>query len=95
MKHRAAAHTVAWLSLLFAVLSPINSVAGGSDFTFNPGSVSLAAVIGTETASQDVEVTNESGKALRISGITIELDSTEFSEINSCHTEILPGQAAR
>lgn len=91
MRLSMAVHTAVWRCLLLPVLSPTNSVAGGSDFTFNPGSVNLAAVIGTETASQDVEVTNVSGKALQISGIAIELDSSEFSEINNCHAEILPG----
>jgi hypothetical protein len=65
--------------LLLVIMSPLNSVAGGFDFTFNPGSVNLAAVTG-ETATQAVQATNVSGKAIQVSSITIELDSNACSE---------------
>jgi hypothetical protein len=81
---------------LFVIMAPTNSFAsgtGGSYFTFSPDSVNLEAVIGTETDTQDVEITNVSGKAIEISGITIEIDSSEFSETNNCPAEILAGQS--
>jgi len=78
------AYPTVWLGLLLVIVSPINSVAGGYDFTFDPSSVGLAAVIGTETATQAVRVINVSGKAIQISGITIELDSSAFSETDNC-----------
>ena len=88
---RMVADPTVWLGLLLVIVSPINSVAGGYDFTFDPSSVSLAAVIGTETATQAVLVTNVSGKAIQISSITIELDSSAFSETDNCHAEIPAG----
>jgi hypothetical protein len=82
--------TAFWLCLLLTIMSPINSVAGGSDFAFSPTEVNLAVVVGTETANQDVTITNVSGKALAISGITIEI-GPGFSESNNCLTEIKAG----
>jgi hypothetical protein len=72
-----------WLCLLLAIMSPIGSVAGGSDLAFNPGIVNLTAVVGTETASVDVRVTNVSGKTITIGGITQE-GGAGFSEIDNC-----------
>ena len=60
---RMVADPTVWLGLLLVIVSPINSVAGGYDFTFDPSSVSLAAVIGTETATQAVRVTNVKRKS--------------------------------
>jgi hypothetical protein len=79
-----------WLCVLLVIMAPINSFAGGSDFTFNPSSVNLAAVIG-ETDSQDVRITNVSGKAITISSITQEFGPGEFSEISNCLTEMKAG----
>jgi hypothetical protein len=88
---RMAADAAVWFGLLLVIVAPIDLVAGRSDFAFNPSSVNLVAVIGTETANQVVQVTNVSGKAIKISSITIELNSTAFSETDNCHAEIAAG----
>ena len=78
-----ARHPAVWMCLLLAIMSPINSVAGGSDLTFNPAVVNLHAVVGTQTDSQDVIINNVSGKAIAIGNITQE-GGAGFSEINNC-----------
>jgi hypothetical protein len=90
-----AGNTAVWLCLLLVIMSPINSFAatsGGGYFTFNPDYVSLVAVLG-ETDTQDVQITNVSGKTITISSITQEFGSvgTQFSETNDCHAPIKAG----
>ena len=89
---KTAAAYVALVLMLLA-LSPINSVAAGSDFTFSPSSLTLTAVIGTETDTQEVELTKVSGRVITITSITQEFGSTgsEFSETSNCLKEIPAG----
>jgi hypothetical protein len=90
---RMAGYPAVWLCLLTAIMSPIDSFAatsGGGYFTFNPDGVTLEAVLG-ETATQNVRITNVSGKTITIGSITQEFPETQFTEINNCLTEMKAG----